>query len=39
LGPEETIFIGDMETDRQAAEAAGVKFIWAWEFFGREPIE
>ena len=31
---EDTIFIGDMEIDRQAAETAGVKFIWAWDFFG-----
>ena len=31
---DETIFIGDQETDRQAAEAACVRFIWADKFFG-----
>jgi D-glycero-D-manno-heptose 1,7-bisphosphate phosphatase len=30
---KDTIFIGDMDTDRQAAEAAGVRFVWADEFF------
>jgi len=30
-----TTFIGDRPEDQQAAEAAGVKFVWAWEFFGR----
>lgn len=33
---DETVFIGDQETDRQAAEAAGCRFSWAWDFFGRE---
>jgi len=28
-----TIYVGDMESDRQAAEAAGVQFVWASEFF------
>jgi D-glycero-D-manno-heptose 1,7-bisphosphate phosphatase len=32
----ETMYIGDLETDQQAAKAAGVKFMWANEFFGRE---
>lgn len=27
------VFVGDMETDQQAAEAAGVRFEWAAEFF------
>jgi D-glycero-D-manno-heptose 1,7-bisphosphate phosphatase len=31
-----TVFVGDQESDRQAAEAAGVEFRWADEFFGRE---
>lgn len=31
--PYETLFVGDQETDRQAAEAAGVEFIWAKGFF------
>lgn len=29
----ETVFIGDWDTDRQAAEAAGVRFEWASNFF------
>jgi D-glycero-D-manno-heptose 1,7-bisphosphate phosphatase len=33
---EETVYIGDQDTDRQAAEAAGVRFIHAKEFFGWE---
>jgi D-glycero-D-manno-heptose 1,7-bisphosphate phosphatase len=31
--PGETIFVGDYETDEQAAENAGVSFFWAEEFF------
>lgn len=27
--PEDTIFVGDMLTDEQAAEAAGIEFMWA----------
>jgi histidinol-phosphate phosphatase family protein len=34
--PQECLFIGDEETDQQAAAAAGVPFKWAWEFFGWE---
>lgn len=34
--PAETVYIGDMDSDQQAAEAAGVKFEWAKDFFGRE---
>ena len=34
VDPEHTLFVGDQDTDRQAAEAAGVDFRWAWEFFG-----
>jgi D-glycero-D-manno-heptose 1,7-bisphosphate phosphatase len=33
FGAKDTIYIGDMESDRQAAEAAGVRFVWADEFF------
>ncbi len=33
-GPEETVFVGDREEDRLAAEAAGVRFEWAVDFFG-----
>lgn len=31
--PEETVFVGDMESDRKAAEAAGVAYVDAEEFF------
>ncbi len=31
--PDETVFVGDFETDEQAAENAGVRFCWAEEFF------
>lgn len=29
----ETIMVGNADTDRQAANAAGVEFVWAEEFF------
>jgi histidinol phosphatase-like enzyme len=32
--PAEALMIGDMDSDRQAAEAAGVPFAWAADFFG-----
>jgi phosphoglycolate phosphatase-like HAD superfamily hydrolase len=32
----DTCYIGDSDTDWAAAEAAGVTFHWAWEFFGWE---
>ena len=32
----DTVFVGDQETDRQAAEAAGVSFFWANDFFKEE---
>ncbi len=32
--PSETLYVGDMESDRQAAEAAGCAFMWAKDFFG-----
>jgi D-glycero-D-manno-heptose 1,7-bisphosphate phosphatase len=30
----EILFVGDMDTDREAAVRAGVKFKWAKDFFG-----
>jgi histidinol-phosphate phosphatase family protein len=33
---QECLFVGDKDTDQQAAEAAGVPFVWAWDFFGWE---
>lgn len=35
FAPEDTTMIGDCETDKQAAMAAGCHFRWAHEFFGR----
>lgn len=37
--PDDTLYVGDMESDRQTAQAAGVKFAWAWEFFDRQVSE
>lgn len=37
--PDDTLYVGDMESDRQTAQAAGVKFAWAWEFFERQVNE
>lgn len=33
--PQDTLMIGDWETDKQAAEAAGCHFEWAHVFFNR----
>lgn len=33
FSPEKTVVVGDQESDRQAAEAAGCSFIWASDFF------
>jgi histidinol-phosphate phosphatase family protein len=30
---EETLFVGDLETDREAARRAGVHFMWSYQFF------
>lgn len=32
-GPEQTYFVGDALTDRDAATFAGCRFAWAWHFF------
>lgn len=32
--PEGTVFVGDMESDRQAAELAGTRYVDAEDFFG-----
>jgi len=34
VSPASTLFVGDSESDRQAAEAAGCRFMWADEFRG-----
>ncbi len=36
--PQECLFVGDQDSDRLAAEAAGVPFEWAWDFFGRPRV-
>jgi D-glycero-D-manno-heptose 1,7-bisphosphate phosphatase len=35
--PEQTLMVGDRPEDQQAAAAAKVDFVWAWQFFGDEP--
>jgi HAD superfamily hydrolase (TIGR01662 family) len=35
----DTMFVGDQETDKQAAEAAGVDFAWASDFFAQSAAE
>lgn len=35
--PDDVLFVGDRDADENAAKNAGVDFIWAWEFFEREP--
>jgi len=35
-GKRDAMMIGDMESDRLAAEAAGIPFQWAADFFGWE---
>lgn len=35
-GERETLFVGDTERDEEAARQAGVRFLWAHEFFGWE---
>ena len=34
---DEVLYVGDMESDRLAAERAGVEFQWARDFFGWPP--
>jgi D-glycero-D-manno-heptose 1,7-bisphosphate phosphatase len=34
VGKSQTLFVGDMERDEEAARRAGVRFLWAHEFFG-----
>jgi D-glycero-D-manno-heptose 1,7-bisphosphate phosphatase len=39
VGPEETLFVGNHEADRQAASEAGTAFVWAKDFFARSRRE
>jgi D-glycero-D-manno-heptose 1,7-bisphosphate phosphatase len=32
--PRDTLFVGNAESDREAARRAGVRFAWAWDVFG-----
>ncbi len=32
--PRETLFVGDMDRDEEAARRAGTRFMWAKDFFG-----
>lgn len=34
LRRDEVLFVGDMRSDKEAAERAGIEFAWACEFFG-----
>lgn len=34
VAPEETLFVGNAPSDAEAARRAGVRFAWAWDFFG-----
>lgn len=36
VAPENSLFVGDWDTDRQSAENAGIDFQWAQDFFGGE---
>lgn len=36
VGRSTTLMVGDMDADYDAAIAAGVDFVWAWDFFGFE---
>lgn len=35
VDPEDTLFVGNAEEDREAAARAGVSFMWAADLFGR----
>jgi D-glycero-D-manno-heptose 1,7-bisphosphate phosphatase len=37
--PDETLFVGDMAGDEEAARRAETHFAWAHEFFGQPPQE
>ena len=37
VDPDATLFVGDLPTDRQAAEAAGCWFAWAHDFIDFQP--
>ncbi len=36
---QRTLYVGDMESDQEAARVAQCEFMWAWDFFGRDQKE
>ena len=34
IKPKQAVFIGNAESDKKAAQNAGIDFIWAYDFFG-----
>lgn len=38
MGKADTVYVGDMDSDRLCAEAAGVRYFEASEFFGDTPL-
>jgi D-glycero-D-manno-heptose 1,7-bisphosphate phosphatase len=36
IAPSEAVFVGDAPADAEAARRAGVRFVWAHDFFDRE---
>ncbi len=34
IAPERALYVGDLETDREAARRAGMPFVWAQRYFG-----
>ena len=38
VSPEDTLFIGDREEDKEAAGNCGCSFQWSWEYFKDGPI-
>ncbi|NLX08242.1 MAG: HAD-IIIA family hydrolase [Chloroflexi bacterium] len=38
FGAGDTIYVGDRDDDREAANRAGVRFAWAQEFFAQENL-
>ena len=35
---DEVMYVGDWVTDKEAAERAGVRFMWAWDFNPQVPV-
>lgn len=39
FSPDDTVMIGDMESDKEAAKNAGCKFFWAADFFDWDEVK